>query len=69
MEMDKALDKVKKQVAEKYNSVCPRCKTPFNCGVKDGLTCWCFYEKAGKTLTNMVHQDCLCKKCLIETNI
>ena len=66
--MKETVDKVMKQVAELYNSVCPRCKRKFNCAVKSGKgVCWCFYEKAGKTLTNMVHQDCLCKECLSKT--
>ena len=65
--MKETVDKVMKQIADKYNSVCSKCKTKFNCDVKSGKgVCWCFYEKTGKSLTNMVHQDCLCKKCLNE---
>jgi len=65
--MKETIDKVMKQIRDKYNSECPKCHALFNCDVKSGKgVCWCFYEKAGKSLTNMVHQDCLCKKCLGE---
>ena len=63
--MDDLVNKIKKQVDAKYNSKCPKCGRGFNCEVKAGKgSCWCFYEKAGKSLENMTHQDCLCRDCL-----
>ena len=63
--MEETVNKIKKQVESLYNSKCPKCGRGFHCDVKAGKgTCWCFYEKAGKSIQNVEHQDCLCKNCL-----
>lgn len=63
--MDKLIKKLKDIVNEKFNSTCPNCGIKFNCGVKSGNgDCWCFYETNVKTIRNVDHTDCYCKKCL-----
>ena len=63
--MDKALDKVKKQVESKHNRTCPKCGIKFTCDIEAGKSdCWCFKELAGKTFQNLGYTTCLCKVCL-----
>lgn len=63
MDKNKLLNKVKKSV-KPQNSKCS-CGVEFNCDIEDGKPdCWCFYELAGKSIKNIIHQDCVCQKCL-----
>ena len=63
--MDKIIKNIQDIVASNFNSTCPKCGIRFNCAVKTGQgDCWCLREKAGKTIQNLEHQDCLCKRCL-----
>ena len=47
-------------------AVCPRCKTPFECGVQTGA-CWCrdvTLSAATRDAFAQYYDGCLCPECL-----
>lgn len=48
--------------------VCPRCSTPFECGVDTG-GCWCrdiALSDATRAAFAQYYEGCLCRECLAE---
>ena len=47
-------------------AVCPRCSTPFGCGVDEGV-CWCAgvsVDEATRAAFAQYYEGCLCPGCL-----
>jgi ribosomal protein L34E len=63
--MEKTLNQVKEIVKKKGDSICPKCGVAFSCDIEKGKdSCWCFFQKAGKTIQNHQYTTCLCRACL-----